>query len=154
MAVKARDIMTRNVVAASPRSDLQSIASLFVKHAISAVPICGPNGELLGIVTERDLLRPFQETVQQKRGWWVEKLAEGHDLSGNFLDLTRAEHREASLLMTSPVVTATEDMELPALAELMSEKGVKRLPVLANGHVVGIVSRADLVRAIAGNLAG
>ena len=149
MAVKAKDIMTRDVVVASPHDDLRTIASLFVKHAISAVPICGPAGDLLGIVTERDLLRPFQETVQQKRDWWVEKLAEGDKLSGDFLDLTRAEHREAALLMTSPVVTATEDMELPALAELLSNKGVKRLPVLADGRVVGIVSRADLVRAIA-----
>lgn len=149
MDVRAKDIMTRQVIIASPGSTLREIAGLFLKHSISAVPVCDPSGQVLGMVSERDLLRPFEKTVAQRRDWWISLLAEGSDLAPEFASAIGRDQYRAALLMTSPVETVEEEAELGELAEIMSGRDIKRLPVLREGRIVGIVSRADLIKAIA-----
>jgi CBS domain-containing protein len=149
MSMQAKDIMTHQVIMASPDSTLKEIASLFAKHSISAVPVCDSSGKIIGIVSERDLLRPFEKTIAQRRDWWISVLAEGTDLAPQFAAFIGRDQHRATLLMTAPVETVTEDTELAELAEIMSRKDIKRLPVVREDRVVGIVSRADLVRAIA-----
>ncbi|MBC9176802.1 CBS domain-containing protein [Pseudoroseomonas ludipueritiae] len=149
MSVQAKDIMTQQVITASPDSTLKEIASLFTTHSVSAVPVCDSSGKVIGIVSERDLLRPFEKTIAQRRDWWISVLAEGNDLAPQSVTFIGRDQHRATLLMTSPVETVTEDTELAELAEIMSRKDIKRLPVLREGRLVGIVSRADLVRAIA-----
>jgi CBS domain-containing protein len=148
MPVNAADVMTRTVVTASPDDTVQQIAALLAKHAISAVPICDDEGRPVGMVSEGDLMRPFSKAYQLKRDWWLALLAEGTDLAPNFVDYLRKEHRRARDLMTHPVITAAEDTDLGTLADMMTRHGIKRLPILRGGRLVGIVSRADVVRSI------
>ncbi len=150
MGVRVKDIMTRDVVTVSPEAKLKEIAGLLVKHSVSSVPVCDEAGQVVGIISERDLLRPFGKTIAQRRDWWISALAQGNDLEPQFETLIGVDQHRATLLMTKPVKTTTEETELGELAETMSENDIKRLPVLRDGRLVGIVSRADVVRAIAG----
>jgi CBS domain-containing protein len=149
MAITAADIMTSPAITISPATSMAEIALLLSTRNISALPVCAPDGALLGIVSEQDVLRPFRESARQKRDWWLTLLAEGEQLSQEFLDYIRQDTRSASEIMARNVAAASETATVPELAELMVSRGVRRLPILRGGRVVGIVSRADMVRAIA-----
>jgi CBS domain-containing protein len=84
-----------------------------------------------------------------RRDWWLGLLAEGTDLAPEFLDYMRLDNRLARDLMTSPAITASEDTSGSEIADLLQHHHIKRVPIVKDGKVVGIVSRADLVRALA-----
>lgn len=149
MSIYAGDIMTRAVVTVAPEDLVPTIAHRLAERGISAVPVCDAAGHVLGMVSEGDLLRPFTKERALKRAWWLEVLAEGQDLAPEFKDYISVDHRSARDLMTTPVVTAEEQTSLADLADLITAKHVKRLPILRDGVMVGIVSRADIVRALA-----
>jgi len=149
MTITAADIMTRTVLTALPDDPVAKVARLLSDHKISAVPVCDAAGHLLGMVSEGDLMRPFSKDHDLKREWWLEMLAEGGELAPAFLDYVKTDHRRAADLMTAPVITATEDMTVPDVAELLSGHLIKRVPVLRDGLIIGIVSRSDIVRALA-----
>lgn len=149
MSITAADIMTSPAIVVSPETSMAEIATLLADKHFSAVPVCHPDRMLLGIVSEGDILKPFRESVRAKRDWWLGVIAEGEELPQAFLDYIRNDTRTAWDLMVRYVFAAEEDMTLPQLAELMIKHGVKRLPVVRDGKVVGIVSRSDLVTAIA-----
>jgi CBS domain-containing protein len=149
MTITAASIMTRKVVFAAPDDPVAKIARLLSDHRISAVPVCGAHGHLLGMVSEGDLMRPFGEANALKREWWLEMLAEGTDLAPAFLDYIKQDNRTAADLMTAPVITAGEGTSLTDLAELLSGHLIKRVPVMNGGKMTGIVSRSDIVRALA-----
>ena len=94
-------------------------------------------------------MRPFRESARLRRDWWLGLLADGEGLSQDFLDYIRVDARTAADVMTAPAITADETATLPELAELMIRHGVKRVPIMRAGRIAGVVSRADLVRAIA-----
>jgi CBS domain-containing protein len=148
MSITAADIMTRPATVVRPETNMAEIASLLASKGFSAVPVCHPDNTLVGIVSESDILRPFRESVRARRDWWLGVIAEGEELPQDFLDYLRRDTRTAADVMVSKVYTAEEQTTLPQLAELMLNHGIKRLPVLRDGKVVGIVSRADLVGAI------
>jgi signal-transduction protein with cAMP-binding, CBS, and nucleotidyltransferase domain len=102
------------------------------------------------MLSEGDLMRPFGAANEMRRAWWLGVLAEGTDLAPDFLDYIRVDRRSAHDLMTPDVVTATEQTSLSEIADLMSKHRIKRVPILTDGKLVGIVSRADVVRALAG----
>lgn len=145
----AAEIMTTPVVTVPPTASAADIATLLAGKRISAVPVVDDDGRLQGIVSESDILRPFRETARQKRDWWLGLIAEGGELSQEYLDYVRRDTRTARELMARAVVTATEDATLPQLAEIMMSHNARRVPVVRDGRVVGIVSRADLIAAIA-----
>lgn len=147
--MNAASVMTRDVLFLSPNDTVAEAARKLGERGVSAAPVVDAEGRLLGIVSEGDLLRPFRHTMQLQRAWWLDLLAEGTELAPAFLNYVRLDQRHIKELMTTTVITATEDMALPAVADLLSENHIKRVPVLRDGRVVGIVSRADIVRAIA-----
>jgi CBS domain-containing protein len=149
MAITAAEIMTSPAVVVAPEDNLAELALVLSTKHISAVPVCNPDKTLIGIVSEGDILRPFRESERQRRDWWLGLIAEGEELSQNFLDYLRRDLRTAADVMTRHVITADEQATLPQLAELMVKHGVKRIPILRAGRVAGIVSRADVVAAIA-----
>jgi CBS domain-containing protein len=149
MSITAADIMTSPAVFVTPQTNMAEIASLLASKHYSAVPVCHPDGTLAGIVSEGDILKPFRESVRARRDWWLGVIAEGEELPQDFLDYIRRDTRTAADVMVRQVFTAEEDTTLPELAEVMINHGVKRLPVLRDGKVAGIVSRADLIAAIA-----
>lgn len=148
MPITAADIMTAPPVVVRPETNMAEVASLLASRHFSAVPVCYADNTLAGIVSEGDILKPFRETVRARRDWWLGVIAEGEELPQDFLDYLRRDTRTAADVMVRDVYTAEEQASLPQLAEMMLNHGVKRLPVLRDGKVVGIVSRSDLVGAI------
>ena len=148
MTLTAAELMTAPVVTAHPEASLAEVAKILVGKKITAIPICNPDGTLAGVISEADVVRPFRESLLRKRQHWLELLANGEDLSQDFLDYLRQDTKPARDMMTKHVVTASKDATLPELAELMISHGVKRIPIVDSGKVIGIVSRSDLLRAI------
>jgi CBS domain-containing protein len=101
------------------------------------------------MVSEGDLVQREIKDRTSPRDWWLEMLAEGENLATEFLNYIGGADRPVSEVMRSPVVTVAEDTPIQVIAEILQEHGIKRVPVLRDGRVVGIVSRADLVRALA-----
>jgi CBS domain-containing protein len=149
MSVDAASIMTRDVITVGPNASVAEVAGKLAEHDISAVPVCDPDGQLLGMLSEGDLMRPFGAANEMRRAWWLGVLAEGTDLAPEFLDYVRLDNRRARDLMTRDVITATERSSAGEVADMISKHRIKRVPILRDGKLVGIVSRADLVRALA-----
>lgn len=146
--VNAAQVMTRQPVTADPTMSVRDAAKLLLEHGISAVPVVDASGALLGIVSEGDLVRRGDVVRDERQSWWLQMLAEGEDLAPGFLAYVRSGDRWVRDLMTREVVTIDEETPLPDVARLLEEHRVKRVPVLRQGRVVGIVSRADLVHAL------
>lgn len=145
----AANIMTRKVVTVRPTDTVAKVARLLSENAISAVPVCDAAGALLGMVSEGDLMRPFIDSSLKRRARWLTLLADGTDLAPEFLDYVRLDRHQVDELMTRPVITAGEGAHVTELAELLVQHRIKRLPIVRDGKLVGIVSRADVIRAIA-----
>jgi CBS domain-containing protein len=148
MTVTAADLMTTPAITVDPNASIGQVAELLVDQKISALPVCKPDGSLAGIISELDVMRPFREAMRRKRDRWLGLIAEGEALSPDFLEYLKTDTKLASDLMARHVVTASPAATLPELAELMVEHGVKRIPIVEGGRLVGIVSRSDLLRAI------
>jgi CBS domain-containing protein len=149
MSLTAADIMTTNVKTVRPNASVAEVARLLSDNEISAVPVCDAHGQVLGILSEGDLLRPVDKENVAKRAWWLNLLAEGTDLAPSLLECISVENQRAENLMVAPAITASPDHSVPELADLLVTHHIKRLPILRDGRLVGIVSRADLVRALA-----
>jgi CBS domain-containing protein len=149
MPVDAASIMTRDVVTVGPEATVAEVSATLASHEISAAPVCDPDGRLLGMLSEGDLVRPFGAANEMRRAWWLGMLAEGTELAPEFLDYVRLDKRRARDLMTRDVITATEGTSTAELADMLSRHRIKRVPILRDGKLVGIVSRADLVRVLA-----
>jgi CBS domain-containing protein len=141
--------MTSKVITGHPDDTVAKVARLLCDHGISAVPICDAQGGVLGMLSEGDLIRPFGKDPASKRAWWLTLLAEGTDLAPSFLDCIKVENQPARDLMVAPVITATPDTTVPELADLLGRHHIKRIPIVRDGKIVGIVSRADVVSTIA-----
>ena len=141
----ARDLMTREVVSIPPTMPVGSVARLLAERGISAVPVLAADGRMLGIVTELDLIRRLSGAEDQRPGWL-------HRLIGNRdLDAERYAQVHGTLaedVMTRDVVFVDESNSAEHIAHLMEERGIRRVPVLREGRLVGIVSRADLLQAL------
>ncbi len=140
----ARDVMSSKVLSVTVTATTRQIARILVENGISGVPVVDGDGLPVGMVTEGDLIGPDADGEGVGEGW-LAQLAGGEPLSAR---MDRSE-RTARDIMASPVVTVAEVTELPEIARLMTSYRIKRLPVVRDGRVVGIVSRADLVRRIA-----
>ena len=144
----AGEIMTRDVISVLPHTSIRYVAKLLVDRHVSGLPVLDEDQRLVGMVTENDLLK-WSGAPGEKQAWWLDMLAEGHGLASDFLDLARVEGEKVRTVMTTEVATIAETMPVADVAKLMVAKAIKRVPVLRNGKLVGIVSRADLVRALA-----
>lgn len=147
--ITARDVMTSEVAAVGPDTSTRDIARLLLKKGISAVPVVEARGLPVGMVSEGDLLGRSRQDREARRDWWLALLAEGEALSPDFLEQLHKPEAKARDVMVSPVVTVTEETGVDEIARLLAAHGIKRVPVVRDGHLVGIVSRADLLRALA-----
>jgi CBS domain-containing protein len=144
----ASEVMTKDVLSVAPETPRRTVAKLLLERGISAAPVVDADGSVIGMVSENDLLGREVERRIPRREWWLEMLAGGEDLSPEFLEYLRATDRPVRDVMVSPVVTVSEDTSVEAIAEILQRHHIKRVPVLRDGRMVGIVSRADLVRAL------
>ena len=147
--MKASDIMTTKVVSAHADTPIRQVAKLLLENGISAIPVVDRDGTVLGIVSEGDLLGRRGNERAARRDWWLTLLAEGEELSPEFLAHMREREQTAGGIMSAPVVTVSEETEAAEIARLLAAYRIKRVPVVRQGRIVGIVSRADLLRALA-----
>ncbi len=148
MQINVASIMTRQTISARPDSTVAEIAKLLTDHDISAVPVCAEDGALLGMISEGDLVRPFREEHSLRSAWWLGVLSRGKTLAQKLADYIQTDQRCARDLMTHAVITTSETTTPAEIADLLLRHRIKRVPVVRNGQLVGIVSRADLVRAL------
>ncbi len=144
--MRARDIMTTSVVSAKPETTVSEVARLLLERNISAVPVIESNGRLAGMVSEGDFLRRAEGGSHRHGSWWLRLFSGSGE---NAADYVKSHGRSAADVMTRDVVTITEDTPAGEAAHLLETKRIKRVPVLRDGKVVGIVSRADLLRGLA-----
>jgi CBS-domain-containing membrane protein len=141
--MKAADIMTRDVVTARPETSVPEIARMLLCRKISAVPVVDDAQRVLGIVSEGDLLgRP---PAGSARGSWLRFFDEKAVL---LEEIATARHLKAREVMTKPVVTVVENTPLDVLASMMRRRRLKRVPVVRDGKLIGIVSRTDILDAL------
>jgi CBS domain-containing protein len=144
--MKAGDVMTRKVVSIRPNASIAEMVRLMLDNRISGLPVIDDNGDLVGIVTEGDCLRRAETGTERKRPRWLEFLIGPGRLAAEYI---HSHSRKVAEVMTEPAITITEDTPLDEIVHLMETRRIKRLPVVRNGKVVGIVSRADLLHALA-----
>jgi len=112
------------------------------------VSVIDNNGTLIGMVSEGDLIRPDQAAREARREWWLEILAEGEQLSPEFLAWLNSQKLAARAIMSAPVITVSEGTEVGEIARLLVARRIKRVPVVRDGRVIGIVAREDLLRTL------
>lgn len=139
------DVMTRHVISVSPDATVEDAAKQMLERGISGLMVVDAKGELAGMVTEGDLLRRDELGTERHRPWWLRMLVSPGRQAADF---TRAHGRRVRDVMTVDVVTVPADAALEAVVEVMEQHRIKRVPVAEGGHVVGVVSRADLLRAL------
>lgn len=139
-----RDVMTTSVLAVHPETTLKEVARLLVEHRISGLPVVDDAGRVVGLVSEADLLVKEQDPGAYAPGPLDRIFGESEDLR---LLRSKVEARTAGDAMTAPAITIEASRSLHQAAGIMIERRVNRLPVLEDGRLVGIVTRADLVRA-------
>lgn len=145
--MQAKDVMTTDVVTVSPDTPVRDIAALFLKHRISGVPVINGTGAILGMVSEGDLMhRPELGTDQQRRSWWLRMLRSHEEEARAYVKVHGV---RAADVMTRYVVTVEEDASLADIANTLEHHHIKRAPVVHDDRLVGIVSRADLLRGMA-----
>ena len=144
--MKAVDVMVSNVITVSPDASVQDVANILLSNRISAIPVVAKSGELVGIISEGDLLRRAETDAHRRRSWWLELLIGSTPLAAEYV---RSHARKVSDIMTRTVITATPESSLRDIAALLEKNRIKRVPVVKNRKVVGIVSRANLMQALA-----
>lgn len=143
--MKARDIMTTNVVTVSPETDIAEAVRLMLERQISGVPVIDNSGRLAGILTEGDLMRRA-ELVTGRQSWWINPMSSPEQEAKAYV---KAHGLKVKDVMTKEVVTIDEQEPLDRIAMVLEERGIKRTPVMRNGKIIGIVSRANLLRSLA-----
>ncbi|WP_322515806.1 CBS domain-containing protein [Rhodopseudomonas palustris] len=147
--MKALDVMTTNIVTVPPDASVRAVAETLLKYGISAVPVVDDQGTPLGIISEGDLMPRNERAREARRDWWLQILSDGGEVHPDYLQLLKSDHRTAAQIMVSPVVTVDENVSLAEIADVLFENRIKRVPVLRGGRIVGIVSRADLLKTLA-----
>jgi CBS domain-containing protein len=138
--------MVSPVITVKPYSSVRDVANLLLKHRISAVPVVDDTGKLVGIVTEGDLLHRVENDTEVRRSSWLRVFTDQGVLAAEY---ARAHSRKVADVMTTRVVFAAPEASLSDIAMLMERHSIKRIPIVNKGQLVGIVSRANLVQAIA-----
>jgi CBS domain-containing protein len=146
--VVATDIMTRDVAVVHPETSLLDAVKLMAKRRISGVPVVNTGGAVVGMLTEGDLLR-WREGYTEKQARWLDILAEGQELAPAFLEAVLDQPNRVENVMAAGAVTITENVCAREIARLMYKRNIKRVPVMRNGRLVGIVARSELIRAFA-----
>jgi len=144
--MNAADVMVSNVITVGPDATVQEVAGLLLKNRISAVPVVSQNGDILGIVSEGDMLRRVEAHTLRHRSWWLRLLTADTELRNEFV---KSYSHKVVDVMTRKVLTVSPETPLGEIASVLEKNGIKRVPVVKDGKLVGIVSRANLLQAIA-----
>jgi CBS domain-containing protein len=146
--MRAMDVMTTDVIVVDPDTTVQAFATLLAERGISGAPVVNSSGHLVGVVSEGDLLHRAEIGTARRhrarrRSWWLD-----HYAAESAREYVKDHGRTVSDIMTPDAVTVTEETDLAEVAALLEAKRIKRVPVVREGKVVGIISRANIVRAV------
>ena len=147
--MRAADLMTSFVVTVRPDATIEYAAQLMLQYRISGLAVTDSDGTVLGVVTESDLLRRAETGTEKRHARWVSFFIGPGRLAQEYV---HSRGRKVGEVMTERVFTVTPEMPLADLVALMETKHVKRVPVVDQGRLVGIVSRADVMGALVGLL--
>lgn len=142
----AREIMTSGLITIGPEASVSDAARLMVENRVSALPVVDGAGKLVGIVSEGDLMRRVETGTEKRRPWWLAIVAGDEKLARDF---AKAHGQQINDVMSRDVVTAAPDWSIDKIARTLEERHIKRVVIVENGKPSGIVSRADLLRALA-----
>jgi len=143
--MQVRDVMTSDVISVTARDTVLEAARMMLQNRISGLPVVDASGRLVGMVTEGDFLRRGEIGTERQRPKWLEILLGPGRMADEYV---RSSGRKIEDVMTSDPVTVSEEDSLETVVELMERRHIKRLPVLRDGKMVGIVSRANLMHAL------
>jgi len=141
-----RDVMVAPVITVKPSTMVKEVAQLFLEKGISAAPVIDSQEKLVGIVSEGDLLHRVEADTERRYSWWLRGFIKNDTLAADYV---KAHGLKVSDVMTRDVITATPQTPLHEVATLMEKNAIKRVPIVENGQLVGIVSRSNLIQAVA-----
>ena len=144
--MRALDVMTDEVITIDVNATVAQVAKLFIDRGISAVPVIDGSGKMVGIISEGDLLRRAEIGTERRRSSWLEFIASNQNLAAEYV---KSHAQKVGDLMTAEVISVEESTPISEIAELLESRHIKRVPVLRKGKPVGIVSRANLIQALA-----
>jgi CBS-domain-containing membrane protein len=144
--MNASAIMVPNVITVKPDDTIEDVAGLLLVNCISAVPVVEDSGKIVGIVSEGDLLRRVENRTAHERPWWLKLLMGREFLAAEFI---KECGRKVADVMTREVISAEPDTPVADIASLLERHRIKRVPIVQNEKIVGIVSRANLIQALA-----
>lgn len=144
--MKASDVMVSKVITVGPNTTVQEVANILLTNRISAVPVVDDQGALIGIVSEGDLIHRVEAGTERHDSWWLNLLTDRGTLARDFV---KSHAVRAADVMTKRVITASPNLPLSDLASLLEKHRIKRVPIAENGKLIGIVSRANLLQALA-----
>jgi len=148
--MKALDVMVRNVVTVKPDDAVADAVRLLAEHDVSALPVVDDGNNVVGVISEADLLHREEIGTEKQRPWWLEAVTPASTLAGEF---AKSHGRRVAEVMSTDVVSAAEDTPLGEIATMLERHRIKRVPVLRGGKLVGVVSRSNLIQALASSRA-
>jgi CBS domain-containing protein len=144
--MNAMDVMVRNVVTVKPDDDIAHVIKLLTEHDISALPVVDEEGTVIGVISEADLIRREEIGTEKHRPRWLEARTPASILAEEF---AKSHGRRVAEIMSTNIVSASEDTPLEEIAALLEKHRIKRVPILRHGKLVGTVSQSNLVQALA-----
>jgi len=144
--MRAIDVMVRDVVTVRPDTDVAEAIKLLAEHDVSALPVVGAGGNLVGVLSEADLIHRVEIGTEKRRPWWLEAVTGASTLAAEF---AKSHGKKVGEVMTSGATSVSEDTSLSEIAALFERNRIKRVPVVKDGKLVGVVSRSNLVQALA-----
>lgn len=142
--MKVQDFMTRDVVTVRPDAPIHEAARLMVNHGVSGLPVLDESGRLIGILSEGDLI--LRQKPRTQLAWWQVFFSDGERLAREYQKATGLTVAE---VMTRSVISIPPDASIESAAALLDERKIRRVPVVAAGKLAGIISRGDLIKALA-----
>ena len=149
--MRAMDVMTSEVLTVNENATVPAVAKLLAERGISAVPVVDKENRVIGMVSEGDLLHRVETGTERHRSWWLDMMASTNTLSGEYV---KSHSGKVKDIMTRDVISVTDMTAVTDIAVLLETNRIKRVPVVRDGKLVGIVSRANLVRALAMTIDG
>lgn len=144
--MKAMDVMVRDVLSVKPDTSVFEAAQLLIENDVSALPVVDDDGQVIGIISEADLMRREEIGTQKQRPWWLEAMTPAATLAGEF---AKSHGKRVAELMSQRVISASEETPLAEIAALLERNRIQRVPIIKDGKLVGVVSRTNIIQALA-----
>ncbi len=144
--MQAKDVMTTAVETVRPDTTVTEVAKRLIARNISAVPVVDDQGQVVGIVSEGDLMHRPESGTERRPSWWLSLISDTEEYARDYI---KTHGQYAGEVMTRNVISISEDTPLEEIATTLEKNHIKRVPVLRDGKLVGIVSRSNLLQGLA-----